>query len=76
MIGCVTPGTKDRPKALAFYERLLGALGATPVFESDRGIAWGTSLASPGLGVLTRFDGQPAARGNGTMVAPNFFCMG
>ena len=39
------------------------------VWESERGVAWGTSMAAPGLGVMKPYDGQPATRGNGTMVA-------
>ena len=69
MIGYVTLGTNDLPKAIAFYEKLLGSLGAKRVWESEQGIAWGTGEHSPGLGVLKPFDGKPATRGNGTMVA-------
>ena len=69
MIGYVTLGTNDLPKAVAFYEKLLGSLGAKRVWESEGGIAWGTGEHSPGLGVLKPFDGKPATRGNGTMVA-------
>ena len=69
MIGYVTLGTNDLPRAIAFYEKLLGELGAKRVFESDQGVGWGTSMQSPGLGVTTPFDGKPATHGNGTMVA-------
>ena len=69
MLGYVTFGTNDLPRAAAFYDKLLGALGARRVFETDRGIAWGTSMNSPSLGVTKPFDGQTATRGNGTMVA-------
>ncbi len=69
MIGYVTLGTNDLPRAITFYEKLLGTLGAKRVFENDRGVAWGTGPTSPGLGVVTPFDGKPATRGNGTMVA-------
>lgn len=69
MIGYVTLGTNDLPKAIAFYDKLLGSLGAKRVFEGDRGIAWGRDMNSPGLGVMKPFDGKPATRGNGTMVA-------
>jgi catechol 2,3-dioxygenase-like lactoylglutathione lyase family enzyme len=69
VIGYVTLGTNDLPKAISFYEKLLGTLGAKRVFEGDRGVAWGTSMHSPGLGVMKPFDGLPATRGNGTMVA-------
>jgi catechol 2,3-dioxygenase-like lactoylglutathione lyase family enzyme len=69
MIGYVTLGTNDLPKALAFYDKLLGALGAKRVYENERGVAWGTSMQAPSLGVMKPFDGKPATRGNGTMVA-------
>jgi catechol 2,3-dioxygenase-like lactoylglutathione lyase family enzyme len=69
MIGYVTLGTNDLPRAVAFYEKLLGSLGAKHVWESEQGIAWGTGEHSPGLGILKPHDGKPATRGNGTMVA-------
>jgi len=69
MIGYVTLGTNDLPKAVAFYEKLLGSLGAKHVWESEQGIAWGTGEHSPGLGIMKPHDGKPATRGNGTMVA-------
>ena len=69
MIGYVTLGTNDLPRAAAFYDALLGAIGAQRVFEVDRGIAWGVSPTSPSLCLMKPFDGQAATRGNGTMVA-------
>ena len=69
MIGYVTLGTTDLPRAVAFYDKLLGSLGAKHVWESEQGTAWGTGEHSPGLGVLKPHDGKPATRGNGTMVA-------
>ena len=69
MIGYVTLGTNDLPRAIAFYEKLLAPLGATRVFEAPRGVAWGTGPQSPGLGVMTPWDGRPSTWGNGTMVA-------
>jgi len=69
MIGYVTLGTNDLPKAIAFYDKVLGALGAKRTFEIDRAVAWGTGENSPSLSVTKPFDGKPATRGNGTMVA-------
>jgi len=69
MIGYVTLGTNDLPRAAAFYDTLLGSLGIKRIYENERGIAWGTSMSAPSLAVMTPFDGQPATRGNGTMVA-------
>lgn len=69
MIGYVTLGTNDLPRASAYYDKLLGALGAKRLWESDRGIGWSTGPSAPGIGVVKPFDGQPATRGNGTMVS-------
>ena len=69
MIGYVTVGTHDLPRAAAFYDALFAELGAKRLMEFDRGISWGTSMSAPGFGVLKPFDGQPAARGNGHMTA-------
>ena len=69
MIGYVTLGTNDLPRASAFYDKLLAALGGKRVFENDRGIGWGSGRASPMLSVMKPFDGEPATVGNGTMIA-------
>jgi catechol 2,3-dioxygenase-like lactoylglutathione lyase family enzyme len=69
MIGYVTLGTNDLPRALAFYDALLGELGAKRLWDSPQGSAFGTSITAPGLGIMTPFDGKPATVGNGTMVA-------
>lgn len=69
MIGYTTLGTNDLPRAAAFYDALFGAMGIGRTMAFDRGVAWGRSMTEPGFGVLKPFDGQPATRGNGTMVA-------
>jgi len=69
MFGYVTLGTNDLPRATAFYDALLAELGAKRLWESERGIAWGVAMDKPSLGVMKPYDGQPATRGNGTMVA-------
>ena len=69
MIGYVTVGTNDLPRAAAFYDALLAELGARRLLELPRGLMWGVSWDKPSLGVLTPFDGQPATVGNGVMVA-------
>jgi catechol 2,3-dioxygenase-like lactoylglutathione lyase family enzyme len=68
MIGYVSLGTNDLPRAAAFYDALLAEIGAKRLFEFDRGIGWGVSMDKPSLGVMKPFDGQPATRGNGNMV--------
>ena len=69
MIGYVTLGTNDLPRAAAFYDKLLADLGAKRTWESERGIGWGTAMDKPSLAVMKPFDGKPATVGNGVMVA-------
>jgi catechol 2,3-dioxygenase-like lactoylglutathione lyase family enzyme len=69
MIGYVTLGTDDIPRAAAFYDKLLELFGARRFMESDRFVAWGVSPDKPMLGVVRPFDGKPASVGNGVMIA-------
>jgi catechol 2,3-dioxygenase-like lactoylglutathione lyase family enzyme len=69
MIGYVTLGTNDLPRAAAFYDALLSVIGAKRIMENDKFIAWGTAHDKPGLALTKPFDGKPATVGNGTMVA-------
>ncbi|MDJ0795178.1 MAG: VOC family protein [Woeseiaceae bacterium] len=69
MIGYVTLGTDDVPRAAKFYDELLAVVGAGRVYEGDNFVAWGTSMNDPSLSLITPFDGKPASVGNGTMVA-------
>jgi catechol 2,3-dioxygenase-like lactoylglutathione lyase family enzyme len=69
MIGYVTIGTNDLPRAAAFYDALLGEVGASRMMETDQFIAWSVRPEAPGLGVTKPFDKKPATVGNGVMVA-------
>lgn len=69
MIGYVTLGTNDLPRATAFYDALLAEIGVARIMDFGRGYAWGRSMTEPALGVMIPFDQQPATAGNGTMVA-------
>ena len=69
MIGYVTLGTNDLPRAAAFYDALLGEIGAKRFMEGERFIAWAVSPTQPSLGVIKPYDGKAATVGNGTMVA-------
>jgi len=69
MIGYVTLGTDDIPRAAAFYDQLLELVGAKRFMESDRFVAWGVAPDKPMLGVIRPFDKKPASAGNGVMVA-------
>jgi catechol 2,3-dioxygenase-like lactoylglutathione lyase family enzyme len=69
MIGYVTLGTNDLPRAAKFYDELLAPLGIKRIMDFGRGYAWGSAMDKPALGVMTPFDQKPATPGNGTMVA-------
>lgn len=69
MIGYVTLGTNDLPRAARFYDRLLGELGAKRYMDNERFIAWTVAPNLPGLSLTKPFDGKPASVGNGVMVA-------
>ena len=69
MIGYVTLGTNDLPRAAKFYDELLALLGAKRFMEFDTFIAWSASPDRPGLAASKPFDGKAATVGNGTMVA-------
>ena len=69
MIGYVTLGTNDLPRAAAFYDALLAEIGAKRLMDFGRGIAWGVAMDKPSLGIMKPFDEQTATVGNGVMVA-------
>jgi catechol 2,3-dioxygenase-like lactoylglutathione lyase family enzyme len=69
MIGYVTLGTNDRPKAVAFYDAICGELGVGRMMDNDIFTAWGEPGGDAGISVTAPFDGKPASVGNGVMVA-------
>jgi catechol 2,3-dioxygenase-like lactoylglutathione lyase family enzyme len=70
MIGYVTLGTNDLPRARAFYDALLAEIGGKRLMEfGERGCAWGAAMDKPMLGIMQPFDKKPASVGNGVMVA-------
>lgn len=69
MIGYVTLGTNDLPRAAAFYDALTAEFGAKRIMEFDQFIAWAASMDKPGIAATKPYDGKPATVGNGTMVA-------
>lgn len=73
MIGYITLGTADLEKAAAFYDALLGTIGATRFMEEpDYFIAWSKDEDHAALSVTKPFDQKPATVGNGVMVAMYF----
>ena len=69
MIGYVTLGTNNLPRAAGFYDALLAEIGAKRMMENDQFVAWSVSPNAPGLGVTKPFDKKAATVGNGVMVA-------
>jgi catechol 2,3-dioxygenase-like lactoylglutathione lyase family enzyme len=69
MLGYVTLGTNDLVRAAAFYDAVLGEIGAKRLMDFGRGYAWGVAADKPALGIMKPFDGKPATVGNGVMAA-------
>ena len=69
MIGYVTLGTNDLPRAAAFYDALLAEIGGKRMMESETFIAWNDAKNGPGIGITYPFNKQAATVGNGVMVA-------
>lgn len=67
IVSHVSVGTNDFPRATAFYDRVLAALGCRRIMEHPGAVAWGKLF--PEFWVQTPIDGQPASVGNGTHVA-------
>jgi len=71
VIGYATVGTNDLDRARAFYDDLLGEIGARRVMEfPESGFTmYGTGARSPGLAITKPYDGNEARPGNSAMVA-------
>ena len=74
MIGYVTLGSDNMPRARAFYDELLGStIGAKRIMEfgDEAGgfTMWGTGFDKPGIAVTNPYNKQPAVSGNGNMSA-------
>lgn len=70
MIGYVTIGSNDLPKAREFYDALMPAVGASRIMEfGDNFTMYGTAMGQPGLAVCKPYDGNSATAGNGNMAS-------
>jgi catechol 2,3-dioxygenase-like lactoylglutathione lyase family enzyme len=69
MIGYVTVGTNDLPRAAKFYDAIAAEMGTGRMMEFDSFIAWGTPGGGAGVAATKPFDGNAATVGNGVMVA-------
>lgn len=71
MLAYAMVGTNDKPKALAFYDAVLGELGYGRTMDFGNSQAYGSkdNPMAPGFAVGIPYDGRPASVGNGTMIA-------
>jgi catechol 2,3-dioxygenase-like lactoylglutathione lyase family enzyme len=73
MIGYVTLGTDDLDRARAYYDVLLGTIGATRLMqfgEEEGGFTmYGTGMAQPAIVITKPYNKEPANCGNGNMIA-------
>lgn len=69
MIGYVTLGTNDLPRAAAFYDALAAEMNTPRMMEFETFIAWGVADGPAGIAVTKPYDGNAATVGNGVMVA-------
>tara|TARA_R110002096_G_C14645208_1_gene725922 strand:+ start:4297 stop:4656 length:360 start_codon:yes stop_codon:yes gene_type:complete len=63
-------GTNDLDRAAAYYDALLGEMGAQRfLVEEGTFVSWVVEPGQPGVSVTRPFNGEPATVGNGVMVA-------
>ncbi len=69
MLAYVTLGTNDIDRALAFYDKVMPALGAKRVFDNGRLYFYGVGMGQPMFAIGGPYDEQAASCGNGVMPA-------
>jgi catechol 2,3-dioxygenase-like lactoylglutathione lyase family enzyme len=69
MLGYVTVGTRDLPRAVKFYDAIAKELDTPRLMEFETFIAWQKPGGPAGLAVTLPYDKNPATVGNGMMVA-------
>ena len=67
MVGYTTLGTNDLERGAAFYDELLGLVGAKRLMDVGRGYLWGIKPMDGGLMLIKPVDEKPATVGNGVM---------
>ena len=69
MLAYVTLGSNDTEKALAFYDAVLGELGAKRFFDNGRLFFYGMAPGQPMFAIGGPYDEGEATCGNGVMPA-------
>ena len=69
MLAYVTLGSNNIEKSLAFYDGVMGELGAKRLFDNQRLYFYGTGPGTPMLAIGGTYDEKEATCGNGVMPA-------
>jgi catechol 2,3-dioxygenase-like lactoylglutathione lyase family enzyme len=69
MIGYACVGTNDIARATAFYDALMGEIGAKRAMDYETFKMWKQGEGKPGLALASPFNKKPASVGNGCMIA-------
>lgn len=69
MISYAMVGTKDLKRSGAFYDKVLGIVGAKRMMDGDTSIFWSNAEDKPFFAVCLPHDGNEATAGNGTMIS-------
>lgn len=69
MLGYATIGVNDMARATAFYDDLLGELGASRLFGMDRIQFYGTGPGAAMLAICIPYNEDTQHPGNGNMIA-------
>lgn len=70
MIGYVTLGTNNLPRAVEYYDALFGSIDIGRFMEEENYfVAWAPAPDAPSIAVTVPFNKEPATVGNGVMVA-------
>ncbi|KAE9630377.1 VOC family protein [Parasedimentitalea maritima] len=69
MIGYISVGTNDLARSSAYYDTILGMLGASRIMEMDDFIVWGTKNGTTNFSVHVPENKAAATVGNGMMIA-------
>jgi catechol 2,3-dioxygenase-like lactoylglutathione lyase family enzyme len=69
MLGYVTIGTNDLPRAVEFYEAIAKEMQTPRLMEFPTFIAWAHADGPPGFAVTLPYNKEKATVGNGMMVA-------
>ena len=70
MIGYVTVGANNLPRAIAYYDALFESLGIPRFMEEENHfVAWAPAPDAPGFSVTIPYNKEVATVGNGVMIA-------